>query len=507
MLTGSKARNLSLILNEGFRVPEGFCITTPAYQDFLLDNQLFQVIDQEISRKPPTEMRWEEIWDASLRIRSAFLKAPLPHEIEAELLDWLQSYPEGEKFSVRSSSPAEDSMKTSYAGIHDSYVNISGWEKIREAVKLVWASLWTDRAILYRDELDLDPLKSFMAVVIQRMEKQPVSGLAFSQDPTGTEDNLIIEAVEGLLSRLVDNEEEGEKWVIQRSNGQIVDHHQPQPQALSLLGERELQKLVEDIFKIEEIFKYPVDVEWTGTGREFTVLQVRPITSLEDHHQDRQWYLTLTPHFEELKRLSHRVEQELIPKLLEEGIRLSAEDTRDLAGDDLAIKLRERAKIYQNWKDIYWEDFIPFAHGIRNLGTYYNDLVKPDNPYEFLEIFKKEELLARERDAEFQKVARILKDNPALQRQVENLLSQGWKGKELLDRMGEMGLFSEAFTDLMHNHLDVSYQDQSLQNYPEMILTTCGTSPSRMKRGWKRRPRRSTCRNSIRLRENHGNRK
>ena len=138
------------------------------------------------------------------------------------------------------------------------------------------------------------------------------------------------------------------------------------------------------LLRIDDILNYPVDVEWTGTGREFTVLQVRPITSLKDHNQERQWYLTLTPHFQQLQSLADRVEGELIPQLAEEGTRLSAQDTSHLSRMELARELERRALIYQKWKDIYWEEFILFAHGIRNLGIYYNDLVQPYHPYEFL---------------------------------------------------------------------------------------------------------------------------
>ena len=77
-LVGSKTKNLSMALNNGFRVPEGFCVTTRAYNQFILQNQIYNIIDMEIFRKPIEDMRWEEIWDASLRIRSSFLKAEIP---------------------------------------------------------------------------------------------------------------------------------------------------------------------------------------------------------------------------------------------------------------------------------------------------------------------------------------------------------------------------------------------------------------------------------------------
>ena len=424
----------------------------------------------ELSRKQEVDMRWEEIWDASLRLRSFFLKAKIPPEIEFEILKEIKKYGSGVKFSVRSSSPTEDSLKISFAGIHDSYVNVSGAHDILEAVKLVWASLWTDRAILYRDELALDPLKSSMAVIIQKMEKQPISGLAFSRDPTGARENIILEVVEGLLSHLVDNEKQGEKWVINRE-GKVLERP-----IKSLINDDLLADLTNKILKIEEIFGYYVDVEWTGTGKDFTVLQVRPITSIGDDNEERQWYLTLTPHFEDLKKLAYKVDKELIPALAQEGDKLSQEDTEEFSRIELAASIKKRAKIYNHWKNIYRNEFIPFAHGIRNLGTYYNDLVKPENPYEFIELLKSEENLANTRNHEFRNLAKILFKSP-LKREIKKILDEDLKGKTLMNKLQEIKKsgkdpdgFVQLFFNLVQYQLDISYQNQSIQERPEIIL-------------------------------------
>jgi len=226
-LVGSKTRNLSLILNRGFRVPQGFCITTEGYSNFIIENNLFHIIDMEVFKKSFEDMRWEEIWDASLRIRSAFLKAKMPLHIEGLVKKEIESFGRNIKFSVRSSSPAEDSFIYSFAGIHESYTNVKGIDEILKAIKLVWASLWSDRAILYREELSLDSINSSIAVLVQKMDKKPVSGLAFSKDPRNGTQNLIIEAVSGFLSKLVDNEVEPQKWFINRDNGEIINHLKP----------------------------------------------------------------------------------------------------------------------------------------------------------------------------------------------------------------------------------------------------------------------------------------
>lgn len=466
--TGSKAVNLSILMKEGFKVPPGFCITTSCYKEFVEKNSLYQTIDLEISRKNPSDMRWEEIWDASLRIRSVFLKSEMPEMMVKEILDMVKGYGENVKFSVRSSSPAEDSVKTSFAGIHDSFINVKDPDEIIKAVKLVWASLWTDRSILYREELELDSVKSAMAVVVQKMEKRPVSGLAFSKDPTGASDNLIIEAVEGLLSHLVDNEKKGLKFEISRE-GKII---QDRPD-ISILTDDELHHLMSQILKIEDIFGYPVDVEWTGTLNDFIVLQVRPITSLENKDEDREWYLTLTPHFADLQKLSLKVENHLIPELIKVGDSLAAESIKNLSRQELADKLKERAEIYYHWKDIYWDSFIPFAHGIRNLGIYYNDLIKPDNPYEFIELLKGEKLLANSRNQNFIKLSNILKESQ-LKNEIFEILKSDLKGKELIERLkkivpDEVG-FIDEFLLFLDKQLDVTYQNQSIQDHPEILL-------------------------------------
>ena len=171
-VVGGKTKNSSVCGNAGFRIPEGFAITTDAYFEFVRNNGIDKLIEMELSRKSELDMRWEEIWDAALRIRLAFTRGNLSPIMEDSIIKALSHWPEGTKFAVRSSSPEEDAKDFSFAGVHESYVNVSGTKQVLDKIKLVWASLWSDRALLYKKESGLDPATSSMAVLVQKIMKR-----------------------------------------------------------------------------------------------------------------------------------------------------------------------------------------------------------------------------------------------------------------------------------------------------------------------------------------------
>ena len=143
-LIGGKAQRLAQLTKAGFRTPEGFCITTEAYRSFLTQNRLAPMIQMELGRKPLDEMRWEEIWDAALRIRSAFSSATVPEEIAYEIAGAIKGFPKQTTWAIRSTAPGEDSSQRSFAGLHESYLGVNGLTAILDAVRLVWASLWSE---------------------------------------------------------------------------------------------------------------------------------------------------------------------------------------------------------------------------------------------------------------------------------------------------------------------------------------------------------------------------
>ncbi|MFH1998215.1 MAG: PEP/pyruvate-binding domain-containing protein, partial [Planctomycetota bacterium] len=282
MRVGGKAFHLALMRKGGMRVPRALCISGDAYREFVHQTGLNSRIHFELNRKNFEEMRWEEIWDGALRIRNLFINTPIPDALYQALEKPLQEAFEKTPVAVRSSGEDEDSAGRSFAGLHDSYVNVRGVESIVNHVKRVWASLWSDRALLYRKELGLDMQTSAMPVVVQELCAGRVSGVAFSRGPSG-EDHAVIEAVYGLNQGLVDGMVQPDRWIVSRTATASMEHHPPAVRQ-SLVPARDSMKLIElpanmaekppledsDVLLVrdlvlsaETLFESPQDVEWT----------------------------------------------------------------------------------------------------------------------------------------------------------------------------------------------------------------------------------------------------
>jgi phosphoenolpyruvate synthase/pyruvate phosphate dikinase len=164
---GGKAYALSVMAKAGVNIPDTLILTVDAYNAFVDATGLRERILLELNRKKFKDMRWEEIWDCATRIRNLFLKRPMPTHLDDELSEQIQSCFNGKPLVVRSSAPDEDAAGSSFAGLHESFVNVRGTPWVIKHVRLVWASLWSDAALLYRQEIGLDVEKSAMAVVLQ----------------------------------------------------------------------------------------------------------------------------------------------------------------------------------------------------------------------------------------------------------------------------------------------------------------------------------------------------
>jgi len=405
-LLGGKAFRLARLAQEGFAVPPWVCITTRAYDTFLDATGLRERIALEVHRKAFEAMRWEELWDCATRIRNLFLQTPIPAELSTDLETSIETHIGHRAVVVRSSAIDEDTGQASFAGLHDSYVNIRGMAAILHHVRLVWASLWSDAALLYRSEIGLDISRSAMAVLIQVLAVGQSSGVVFTVDPTD-EHQAVIEAVHGLNQGLVDGTIEPDRWILSRDDEQIMAHTPACRRFYLIPGLEDVRKVelppdlagspplapdqVRDIYRrageVEAAFNQPQDIEWTLTENGLFLLQARPITTRPGSGDDqRGWYLSLHKSYDQLVELRDKIENDHIPKMIETARELAAVDLAALSGKALAAEIRRRWELNQHWSAVYWADFIPYAHGVRLFGQYYNDRVNPEDPYEFMDL-------------------------------------------------------------------------------------------------------------------------
>ncbi len=480
---GGKAARLAQLARAGFQVPQGFCLTTWAYDAFLRDAGLGAAIRMELGRKSLDDMRWEEIWDAALRIRAQFLAQPLSRLLREALVEGLSGFDASTPLAVRSSAVGEDSHGRSFAGLHESIIGVRGQAAVEDAVRLVWASLWSDAALLYRKELGLDPARSRMAVLVQELVDADRSGVAFARDPRDMrKERALIESVPGPCSLLVDGQVDPDRWELDRNTHAIMAWIPGQRDAVAndapLLETRDLEAIMETLLSVERLFDWSPDMEWTGRSDSLTVLQARPITTAApDADEQRSWYLTLRPGDARLKALRKRVVEQLIPELEAAGRTFAAEDLQQLDDQQLADAIATRSAAVARWKKIYWDDFIPFAHGVRRLAVYYNDAVQPEDPYEFVGLLRDQPLVARQRNDAMVRLARQLAASAELRSAVQRLVadcSGALQWPAFRDRLMHSAEgaenFVRGFEELNRRFLDIAFDQERLGDQHEAVL-------------------------------------
>lgn len=431
---GGKAFALGRMVRHGLPVPSAVVVTADAYRRYMAETGLGERILLELARKRFEDLRWEEMWDAALRIRNMFLTTPLPGSLREALSREVAAEWGPTPVVVRSSALDEDASGSSFAGLHESYVNVRGLESVLDHIRLVWASLWSDAALLYRQELGLDVAKSAMAVVVQELVTGERSGVAFCVAPTDP-DQALIEAVHGLNQGLVDGTVEPDRWTLDRRSGIVLDHRPAErleavrPAATGVLimpleaeltgvaplSSQEVQAVFDLARACEELFGPPQDVEWTYAQDRLFVLQSRPITAGgEGEDGQRSWYLSLRRSYDNLQKLRERIESELIPAMIAEAAAMAELELGGLTDLELATELDRRLGAHAKWTKTYWDEFIPFAHGARLFGQIYNDAMRPNDPFEFITLLSGSSLASVKRHGLLGELAQRLRDNPRL---------------------------------------------------------------------------------------------
>ncbi|HNB54304.1 MAG TPA: PEP/pyruvate-binding domain-containing protein, partial [Anaerolineales bacterium] len=262
---GPKAARLGELARAGFHIPVGFVIPTSFFQAFLEDNQLVQPIQFLLA-----QVSSDNLFHMSSQIQQKILSAPFPADMDQAITRVLEHIPTP-TLAIRSSAQAEDLSDASFAGLHDTFLDVekNNLPVLFEKIKGCYASLFSPRALAYRQKKGL-ALEGSMAIILQEMIPAEQSGIAFSSYPTPSQ--ITIETIQGSGEGLVSGTQEPERLILERSTA--PSHYSDS----SVLSVSQQSKLLETIEKIEHHFHHPQDVEWAFVGETLYILQSRPQT-------------------------------------------------------------------------------------------------------------------------------------------------------------------------------------------------------------------------------------
>jgi rifampicin phosphotransferase len=298
-VVGGKAAHLGgLSRIEGIRVPAGFCVTTDAFRRIMAEAPSIDDRLDQLSRLNPDDR--EAIRTLSAEIRRTIEGIAIPGDLAAAITRALAQLGEQAAYAVRSSATAEDLPTASFAGQQDTYLNVVGPATILQHVSRCWASLFTERAVTYRQRNGIDHRTVHMAVVVQQMVFPQAAGILFTADPvTANRRVASVEAgfglgealVSGLVNADVYKVRDGE--VVAKAVGakQLAIHASPaggtqeraidpERQEQPALTDAQVVRLVQLGRRIEAHFGRPQDIEWCLVDDDFQIVQSRPITTL-----------------------------------------------------------------------------------------------------------------------------------------------------------------------------------------------------------------------------------
>lgn len=278
-VVGGKGANLGeLVKIEGINVPKGFCISTKVYKELVYGNTQINILIEELSSLTIKEEH--KIKKLSSKIRNLIEEMPIPKNIAEEVRKNISKDEFKTAYAVRSSATAEDLPIASFAGQQDTFLNVIGEEEIIKCISKCLASLFTERAVIYRMQNGFDHKKVYSSVIIQNMVQSEVSGILFTADPiTSNRKVLSIDAGFGLGEDLVSGVVNSDNYKV--LNGEIIDKKiKNSANYKAVLTNKQILELESIGRKIEKHFGDPQDVEWCLRDNKFHIVQSRPITTL-----------------------------------------------------------------------------------------------------------------------------------------------------------------------------------------------------------------------------------
>ena len=248
---GGKGASLDRLIRLGYRVPPGFCVTTAAFR---AGTDTADPHDAELA--------------AALSVALRRLEAAVAGVTGVPA-----------RLAVRSSSIGEDGTDASFAGLHETELDVAPAD-VPAAIRRCWASLASAPAVAYRARHGLSNDDAAMAVVVQALVPADAAAVVFTRHPvTGREDQLVITAARGFGDAMVAGTMTPDTFVIDRATGAVVEFAPGEGSGEPVLQAAALSELVELSLAVEQDFGRAVDIEAAMTGLEWYLLQARPITT------------------------------------------------------------------------------------------------------------------------------------------------------------------------------------------------------------------------------------
>ena len=324
-IVGGKGANLGELTSFGLPVPPGFCVTASGYTKFIKYAELDEVVKFLMEAVDVENV--DELTNASKEIQKKIKEKEFDPELKEEILSAYREFSENigvkdPEVAVRSSATAEDLPDASFAGQQDTYLHISGEEELLNHIRDCFASLWTSRAIYYREKQNYDHFDVALSVVIQKMVNSEKSGVMFTANPiNNSKDEMMINASYGLGEAVVSGIVTPDEYIIDKKTKKVIEKNIAEKEYMVIKNEdgvgtrvvnvkdilgadavntealspKELDTLVERGLKVEKLYGSVQDTEWgfDRDTKEFYFLQSRPITTLGDKEEKEEKLITL----------------------------------------------------------------------------------------------------------------------------------------------------------------------------------------------------------------------
>jgi pyruvate,water dikinase len=289
-LVGGKNASLGEMISAGLPVPPGFAVTAHSYERYIQEKNIAEQI-YKIIKDTVTDLNDPKQYDAaSKKIRELIEKTPMPKEIENAIRTAYKELNQRLELrdvfvAVRSSATAEDLPDASFAGQQETFLNTKGPDDLIDKVVKCWSSLFTPRAIFYRNEKGFLHEKVLISVGVQKMVNSRAAGVMFTINPvTGKRDEIVIDGNYGLGETVVSGAVNPDDFVIDKSSMQIKERrierktlmyirdpktgktvHLDVPedkQKVTCLTDQEISTLAELANRIEKHYGKAMDIEW-----------------------------------------------------------------------------------------------------------------------------------------------------------------------------------------------------------------------------------------------------